>query len=142
VNRARFRYNVSIILAGGICLLGAIPLATAGFLDRSHGVPWYAYALLLIFLIPLAVCLWGWRAGTDANAEGIRVRPLGLGSTPVAWTDIVGIVPQQRRVYAILADDRAVPLPAVSRRDIPRLVAASGQTLEGVEAEAEPDDGQ
>ncbi len=137
VNRARFRYNVSIAIAGLVGFLGAVPLATAGFGDRSQAQPWYAYPLLLILLVPLGVILFGWRAGTDANAEGLRLRPLGLGATPLAWSEIVGIVPQQRRVYAILGDDRAVALPGVARTDIPRLVAASGQELAGTE----PDDG-
>ncbi len=129
MKRARFRYNVSIAIAGVLAFIGAIPLATAGFDDRTTDQPWYAYPLLLIFLIPIGVCVFGWRAGTDANAEGLRVRPLGLGSTAVAWSDIVGIAPEQRRVYAILSDERAVALPAVARDDIPRLVAASGQEL-------------
>jgi hypothetical protein len=134
VKRARFRYNVSSAIAGLVVLLGAVPLATAGFADRTQDRPWYAYPLLLIFLIPIGVMVFGWRAGTDANAEGLRIRRLGLGATPVAWSEIVGIVPQQRRVYAILSDQRAVPLPGVSRTDIPRLVAASGQQLDPAES--------
>lgn len=129
MKRARFRYNVSVAIAGLIALIGAVPLATAGFVDRPDGPSWYAYPLLLVLLIPLAAMVWGWRAGTDANATELRVRRFGLGTRPIAWTEVVGIVPQNRRVYAILTDDRAVPLPGVARADIPRLIAASGQEI-------------
>jgi hypothetical protein len=123
----KFRYNVSIAIAGILALFGAIPLATSGF--GGDGQPWYAYPLLIILIIPIAAIVWGWRAGTDANAAGVLVRPLGLRAHPIAWTDIVGIVPQGRKVFAALADDRAIPLPAVARGDIPGLVAASGQQI-------------
>jgi PH (Pleckstrin Homology) domain-containing protein len=109
--------------------MGAVPLATAGFVDRTNGHAWYTYPLLLILLIPIAVAVWGWRAGTDANAAGLLVRPYGLAARPVAWSEIVGIVPQNRRVYAILTDERAIPLPGVSQADLPRLIAAAGQEI-------------
>jgi hypothetical protein len=137
VNRVRFRYNVSIAIAGLVGCLGALPLATAGFVDRPNGHAWYTYPLLLILLVPIAVAVWGWRAGTDANAEGLRIRPYGLAAKPIAWSEIVGIVPQNRRVYAILTDDRAVPLPGVSRTDLPRLVAAGGQEISAELADAD-----
>ena len=144
----KFRYNVSIAIAGLLAFVGAVPLATSGFGGDSQ--PWYAYPLLLILIIPIGAIVWGWRAGTDADATGVRVRPLGLRSHPIAWTDIVGIVPQGRKVFAALADDRAIPLPAVARADIPGLVAASGQKIvadsgqkisaDDVDREAEPVD--
>ena len=129
VRYARFRYNASVTLAALVAALGAIPLAAAGFYNRTHSAPWWAYVLLLVLLLPIGVAVWGWRAGTDAGQDGLRVRANGLAWTPVAWSEIVGIVPQGRRVYAILTDDRAVPLPAVSPSDIERLVAASGAQL-------------
>ena len=129
MNRARFRYNASIAIAGFVGFLGAVPLATAGFNDRSNGHAWYTYPLLLIFVVPIAVAVWGWRAGTDVNATGLLVRPYGLAAHPISWSEIVGIVPQNRRVYAILTDERAIPLPGVSRADLPRLLAAGGQTV-------------
>jgi hypothetical protein len=141
-SRVRFRYNASIAIAGFVAFLGAIPLATAGLSSPGADQPWYAYPLLLVFLIPIAVTVWGWRAGTDANAEGLAVRRFGLGSEPIAWSEIVGIVPQQRRVYAILSDDRAVPLPGVGRGDIPRLIAASGQNVVADSDEKPADNGQ
>jgi hypothetical protein len=140
VRRVRIRYNVSIAIAGLVGFLGAVPLATAGFVDRSHGHPWYAYPLLAILLVPIAVAGWGWRAGTDADAEGLRVRPYGLGSRRIAWSEIVGIVPQNRRIYAILTDDRAVPLPAVTRNDLARLVAAAGEQITPADDESDDDE--
>ena len=131
VSRVRFRHNVSIAIAGLLGFIGTVPLATAGFDNRTfHNPPWYSYPLLLLILIPIAVMVFGWRAGTDATTQGLWVRRYGLGTHPIAWTEIVGIVPQNRRVYAILTDDRAVPLPGVSPAQIPRLVAASGKKVE------------
>jgi len=67
VNRVKFRYNAGIAIAGLVAFFGAIPVAT---------VRWY---LTPILLVPLAVLIWGWRAGTDADANGLSVRAL-LGS--------------------------------------------------------------
>lgn len=135
----KFRYNASIALAGLLAFLGAVPLATSGFGDRSHPHPWYAYPLLLIMLVPIGAMIWGWRAGTDADAEGLWVRPYGFGGQAIAWTEIVGIGPQGRKVYAALSDEQAVPLPAVTRADIPRLVSASGQKINSDEAARTPE---
>lgn len=128
MERARFRYNVSISLAGVLAFIGAIPIATVGF--GHEGTPAYAYVLLLILLIPIAVAVWGWRAGTDADASGLRVRAL-FGSRQIPWNDVALLAPQGRRVYAQLSDGRAVRLAAVSRADLPRLIGASGQQLAG-----------
>ena len=126
VERARFRYNVSICLAGVLAFLGAIPVATVGF--GHDDVPAYAYVLLLILLVPLAVAVWGWRAGTDADANGLRIRAL-ISSRRIPWTDVAFLGPRRRRVYAQLTDGRAIRLAAVGRADLPRLVAASGQKI-------------
>ncbi len=112
----RFRHNVSVALAGLVAFLGAIPVATAG----------WAYTPIL--LVPLAAAAWGWRAGTDADAEGVTVRAL-FGRRRFPWSEISGFAPVGRRVVATLADGRAVTLPAVSPADVPKLVAASGEEL-------------
>jgi hypothetical protein len=140
VERARFRYNVSICLAGILAFIGAIPLATAGF--GHDDVPGYAYALLVILLVPLAIAIWGWRAGTDADRNGLRIRAL-LGSRRIPWADVDLLTPRGRRVYAQLADGRAIKLSAVGRADLPRLVATSGQKItnpEPVREDAAPAD--
>jgi len=139
VERARFRYNVSICLAGILAFLGAIPVATVGF--GHEDVPAYAYVLLLILLVPLAVAVWGWRAGTDADANGLRIRAL-ISSRRIPWADVAFFGPRRRRVYAQLTDGRAIKLAAVGRADLPRLVAASGQKIaEPVGNGAAPADG-
>jgi len=126
VERVRFRYNVSICLAGILGFLGAIPVATVGF---GHGpVHAYAYFLVLILLIPLAVAVWGARAGTDADADGLRVRA-ALASRRIGWTEVAALAPAGRRVYVRTTDGRTIRLAAVSRNDLPRLVAASGQRI-------------
>src|SRR5262249_40415970 len=95
----------------------------------GHGdIPAYAYPLPVILLIPLAVAIWGWRAGTDADSRGLRVRAL-VGSRRIAWTDVAALLPQGRRVYVGTTDGRRFKLAAVTRDDLPKLVAASGQSL-------------
>jgi hypothetical protein len=131
----RFRHNVSISIAALVAFLGAVPLATS-FLAVDGGTPAYAYPLLLILVIPVLVGIWGWRAGTDADTEGLRLRAL-FGSRRIAWSQISALVPRERQVVARLADGRAIVLPAVSRADLPRLIAASGQSLETAEPQPE-----
>jgi hypothetical protein len=116
VSSIRFRHNVGVAIAGLVAFFGAIPVAT---------VRWY---LAPILLVPLAVMIWGWRAGTDADAEGVSVRAL-LGSRRLPWSRITGLVPDGRRVVATLDGGGSVRLPAVTPADLPRLVAATGQEL-------------
>ena len=123
MSTVKFRYNVGIALAGLVALFGAVPVAT---------VHWY---LAPILLVPLAVLVWGWRAGTDADRDGLTVRAL-LGGRRLPWARITGLVPDGRRVVAVLDAGTFVRLPAVGPADLPRLVAASGQELTGPEAAA------
>jgi hypothetical protein len=116
VNKVRFRHNIAISIAGLVALVGAVPVAAAA---------WY---LTPILLVPIAVMAWGWRAGTDADQEGVSVRAL-FGQRRFTWAQLAGFVPAGRRVVAQLADGRSVLLPAVTPADLPRLVAASGQEL-------------
>ena len=111
----RFRYNAAIAVAALLAFIGAVPLATAR---------WYLAPLLLV---PLSVAVWGWRAGTDANANGVRARAL-FGSRFLPWSRIESLeVGERNRVYARTTADSAVRLPAVFAADLPRLVAASGE---------------
>jgi hypothetical protein len=113
-SKTRFRYHAAIAVAGLITLIGAIPVATAA---------WY---LLPILLVPLAVTGWAWLAGTDAGPDGLVVRAL-LGRRRIPWPSVAELSADARgRAYATLADGAAVPLPAVTATDLPRLVAASG----------------
>jgi len=114
-DRVRFRYHGALLVAGIIAFIGALPLATAA---------WYFTPVLLI---PLAVTVWAWRAGTDADPAGLRVRAL-LGQRRVQWAEIaeLGADPKGRGV-ALLRDGRSLPLPAVRAADLPRLAGVSSR---------------
>ncbi|MEE6260802.1 PH domain-containing protein [Plantactinospora sonchi] len=113
----RFRHNQAIWVAAVIAFLGAIPLASTR---------WYLTPLLLV---PLAVGLWAWRAGTDADPTGVRIRAL-LGQRAIPWADIVELGSDPRGQAVVrLSDGRTTALPAVRATDLPDLVAASGQQL-------------
>ncbi|MEV4659190.1 PH domain-containing protein [Micromonospora sp. NPDC049301] len=113
----RFRYNQAILVAAVIAFIGALPLANA----RGY--------LLPVLLVPLAVALWAWRAGTDADPRELRLRALA-GQRRIGWDRVVELATDARgRVVARLDDGQQVVLPAVRGADLPRLVAATGQTL-------------
>ncbi|MGW4502007.1 PH domain-containing protein [Micromonospora sp. NPDC004336] len=114
-----FRHNQAILAAAIIAFIGALPLA---------GARWY---LLPVLLVPLAVGLWALRAGTDADANELRLRAL-LGQRRISWDRVVELAPGPRgRAVARLDDGQVVQLPAVRGSDLPRLVEATGQTLPG-----------
>jgi hypothetical protein len=114
-SKTKFRYHAALAVAGLIALIGAVPVAS---------VAWY---LTPILLVPLAVTWWAWQAGTDAGPDGLVVRAL-LGRRRIPWTAVEELGSDERgRAYATLADGMAVPLPAVTATDLPRLIAASGQ---------------
>jgi hypothetical protein len=112
-----FRYNQAIWVAAAIAFIGALPLASAA---------WYFTPVLLI---PLLIGVWAWRAGTDADRAGVKIRAL-FGQRLIPWDEVVEVsIDERRRVIASLTGGRIVPLPAVPAIDLPRLVAASGQQL-------------
>jgi hypothetical protein len=111
-----FRKPAALAITALLALIGSVSLASQG--------GW----LVLVPLIPLAVAIWAWRAGTDVNTYGIRVRAL-LGSRVVSWDDVEALVPDQRGgVVAVLTNDTALRLTAVKETDLPRILAASGKT--------------
>jgi hypothetical protein len=117
VTRVRFRQHTAVAIAGLVATVGALPLAT---------VRWY---LTPILLVPAAVAVWGWRAGTDADESGVTVRAL-LGQRRLPWSRIAGFAPVgRRRVRAVLTGGGTVTLTAVTPADLPKLVAASGTEL-------------
>src|SRR5258707_11350053 len=98
-----------------IAAIGSIPLA-------SQGGPFLA-----VPLIPLAIMVWAWRAGTAVNDYGLRVRAL-LGSKIITWDRVTALHPAGRgRVVAELTNGAAIPLTAVREADLPRLISASGK---------------
>jgi hypothetical protein len=113
----RFRHSQAILVAALIAFIGTLPLASAR---------WF---LAPVLLVPLAIGVWAWRAGTDADQSGLRMRAL-VGQRHIPWSDIVELAADARgRAVALLRDGRALTLPAVRAADLPRLVAASGQSL-------------
>ncbi|BCB87475.1 PH domain-containing protein [Phytohabitans suffuscus] len=109
-NRIRFRPHGAIAIAALVAMIGAVPLATAG---------WY---YLPVLLVPLAVVVWALRAGTDVSRDGLRVRAL-LGQRRIGWSEVSELGADRRgRVLARLTDGQVVPLTSVRDRDLPRLV--------------------
>jgi hypothetical protein len=110
-----FRYPAAIAVMAAVALIGSIPIASMGG------------ALVVVPLIPLAVMIWAWRAGTDVNDYGLRVRAL-LSNKVITWDRVAALHPDDRgRVVAELTDGAAVPLTAVKASDLPRLLEASGK---------------
>ncbi|MEH0933576.1 PH domain-containing protein [Micromonospora psammae] len=115
----RFRHNQAILVAAIVAFLGALPLAS---------VEWY---LSPVLLVPLAVGIWAWRAGTDADPRELRLRALA-GDRRIRWDQVAELTTDGRgRAVARLGDGQEVVLPAVRGTDLPRLVSATGQTLPG-----------
>jgi hypothetical protein len=114
----RFRHNAALTVASVVVMLALISVLT------------YAPSLLVLEVIPLAVALWSWRAGTDASQAGLTVRAV-VGRRSIPWPDVSALVTDDRgRVSAQLTSGRAVPLPAVRRADLPQLTAvATGEPL-------------
>lgn len=113
----RFRHSQALVAAAVIAFFGALPVA---------GARWY---LAPVLLVPLAVGIWAWRAGTDAGPAGLRIRAL-LRQRPIPWAQVAELAADPRgRAVARLTSGHQVPLPAVRAADLPRLVAASGQPL-------------
>jgi hypothetical protein len=115
----RFRHPSAVAVAAVIATIGAIPLA---------GAAWY---LAPVALVPLTIAWWAWRSGTDADPDGVRVRAL-LGQRRIAWSEVSELVTTPSgRVSAALENGNVVPLIAVTKADLPRLMAASGQPAAG-----------
>jgi len=113
----RIRKTGALLVAALIAFVGTVPLA---------GTRWELTPLLLI---PLVVGIWAWRAGTDVDAESLRVRAL-LGTTTIPWTDVAELAPDERgRVSALLAGGRAVRLTGVTRQNLPDVLAAGRQEM-------------
>lgn len=112
-----FRRNQAILVAAIVAFIGALPLASARW--------WLSWVLLL----PLAVAIWAWRSGTDADPRELRLRAL-LGQRRIPWQQVAELTADRRgRALVRLDDGELLVLPAVRAGDLPRLVAATGQEL-------------
>ena len=113
-----FRQHGALAVAALVLFVGTLPVASTR---------WY---LLPLLLVPLLGGIWAWRSGTDADADGLRVRAL-LGQRRIPWDQVAELAHDERgRATARLADGRLVRLTAVPADGLPRLVAASGQRLD------------
>lgn len=112
-DRERFRHSSAITVAGVIAAIAGISVAT-----------WQPF-LLVLLVIPLSVSLWSWRAGTDADADGLTVRA-AIGQRRLPWSSVAGIQPEGGRVVAILNSGGRVVLTAVTPAQLPALLAAAG----------------
>jgi hypothetical protein len=114
----RFRHNAAITVAAVLVIIAGLSLVT-----------WAVY-LLPLLLIPLAIAIWGWRAGTDVDRTGVTVRA-ALGTRRIPWSQITELVAQPGgRVTANLSSGTTLTLTAVPASALPRVVAASGESLE------------
>jgi hypothetical protein len=115
--KLRVRRSGALVVAALIALVGTIPVA---------GARW---SLAPILLIPLAVLVWALRAGTDVDADSLRVRAL-FGSTSVPWARVAELAPDQRgQVSALLTDGTVVPLTGVTAGNLPAVLQAGGQQV-------------
>ena len=113
----RVRKTGALLVAAVIAFVGAVPLA---------GARW---ELTPILLIPVAVFVWAWRAGTDVYADELRVRAL-FGSTRVPWSRITELAPDPKgQVSALLDNDKVIKLTAVTQGNLPRVLAAAQQEI-------------
>jgi hypothetical protein len=117
----RVRKSGALLVAALIAFVGTVPFA---------GVRW---VLAPILLIPLAVLVWAWRAGTDVDTESLRVRAL-LGKTVVPWSRVAELAPDDRgQVSALLVDGTVIALTGVTVGNLPTVLAAGGQEVSSPE---------
>jgi hypothetical protein len=135
MSRVRFRPHQAILVAAFIGFVGAFPLVFGPDLPRdpitagsgTDVVRWWA---LPILLVPIGIFLWALRSGTDADDRGITLRAV-FGRRRIPWSAVRELAADDRgRAVALLDDGHAVSLPQVRAGDLPRLVAASGQSLD------------
>lgn len=115
--KVKFRRSAALAVAAGITVIGAVPLLAESV--------WF----LAVLLVPLAVTIWAWRAGTDVDEAGFTVRAL-FGSRRFPWAAVDGLVSDEKTVLARLANGHLVLLDAVRPADLPRVIKASGKELE------------
>ena len=123
----RVRKTGALLVFGVIAFVGTVPLAGTS----------PAWALVLI--IPAAVIVWAWRAGTDVREDDLRVKAL-VGSTRVPWSSIVELAPDERgRISALLDNGNAIKLTAVTKDNLPRVLAAAGKAPAAEDVSTPPD---
>ncbi|HEX5198903.1 MAG TPA: PH domain-containing protein [Actinoplanes sp.] len=105
------------MVAAVIAFVGTVPLAGA------------SWGLAPVLLIPAALFVWAWRAGTDVYADELRVRAL-VGSTRVPWARITELAPDQRgQISALLDNGNVIRLTGVTQGNLARVLSAGQQQI-------------
>ena len=116
-NRAVFRMPAASAAIPLVAVLCVTPLATVG------GGWWALYAIPMIAAVYIVV------TRTTADATQVTAHAL-LGAKRMTWSDMDGLELRDARwTVAVGKDGRRLPLPMVRPRDLPRLAAASGGSL-------------
>jgi hypothetical protein len=126
-NRAVFRMPAASAAIPLVAVLCVTPLATVG------GGWWALYAIPVIAAVYIVV------TRTTADAAQVTAYSL-LGAKRMTWSDMDGLELRDARwTVAVGKDGRRLPLPMVRPRDLPRLAAASGGSL-NLDAQASGDE--
>ena len=113
----RVRKTGALLVAAVIAFVCTVPVA---------GARWELTPLLLI---PAAIFVWAWRAGTDVYPDELRVKALA-GSTRVPWARITELAPDQRgHISALLDNGNVIRLTGVTTGNLPRVLAAGKQEI-------------
>lgn len=101
--------------------LAAVLVMTLGTLPLALTSPYLAPVLL----VPVGALVWVLRARVVADAEQLEVCN-GLRVRRIAWTDVAGFkVPDRGPVTLLRHDGPSLRLTALTRRELPRVLAAS-----------------
>jgi hypothetical protein len=115
--RATFRLPAPALLFPVLLMFCVTPLATSGG-------AWAA-----VFVIPVLALAWVVVTRTRATPEGVTAYGL-LGAKRMRWTQLAGLEFNDARwAIAVGLDGSRLRLPMVRPRDLPRLVAVSGGSL-------------
>lgn len=110
-DRVRFGPERITLLPVLVFFAGSLPVAASS--------PWLTWVLLL----PVACAVWVVRARVVAIPVGVEVCN-GLRAHRVAWDDVEGVdVPRRGPVRLLRRHGRPLRMTALSRRDLPLLLA-------------------
>ena len=112
--RTRFGPEPILLFPLSIAFLGALPVAAS--------TAWLSWILLL----PVAGAVWVLHAGVRVEPGGLVVGN-GLRRRRFPWDDVQGFDVPRRGPVRLLHRGGRVPLLALPRRELPRLLAAAEQ---------------
>ena len=116
MNVVSLRPDRTLFVVIAVMALGALPLALSA--------AWFAPALL----VPVAACVWVARARVVADDSTLEVCN-GLAVVRMPWADVAGFqVPERGPVKLLREGAKPLPLTAVTRRQLPSLLAVSKPT--------------